>query len=499
MRSIGGYALGLLTSLLAGCAGGPGMDNMMVPDPSGPGGGGGGSSSSEIHDPEAKFLAGLPAGEEQMKRFCARTHQDRPFRGLCAPQRPTITNIVDLERVVGLFDDEDTPPQFALTSHSTSLVAHTVSSINPRAVIFTVPSRGPTDQANDGSFVADPGFITLGYARGDQFVEIATHDPQKDELHFYVVKFTQACNRQPGGCTPGDLFTPAVERGWTEWTVYEDEDLKNSVFDCRHCHQPDGPGTRKILRMQERRAPWTHWLRNNRNEPGGAALVADFRAAHDKDEDYAGIPGRMLDTPRSDPLVLEALVTNNSLSPQPNEFDTVRIEQEVKQSAPAQPVMNDPPGVSATWQAQYDRFVNGEGIPVPYHDVKVTDPRKLENMIDAYRAVMDGRAPRSSLPDLRDVFLDEALVGMGLRPKPGLDGRGILVQMCARCHNPKLDQNISRARFDVSRLDMLTQAEKDETIVRIMKPADDPLHMPPERTGSLSDEEKRRVIEFLRK
>ena len=55
--------------------------------------------------------------------------------------------------------------------------------------------------------------------------------------------------------------------------VYEDRDLANTLFDCLHCHQPDGPQSRKLLRMQERRLPWTHWFRNNKNEPGGETLA----------------------------------------------------------------------------------------------------------------------------------------------------------------------------------------------------------------------------------
>jgi len=301
------------------------------------------------------------------------------------------------------------------------------------------------------------------------------------------VRFIQACNA--GGCTPGDLLTPAIERDWGELTVLEDSDLRNSAFDCTHCHQPDGPSTRKILRMQERRAPWTHWFRNNRNEPGGVALLADFQRAHGSAEDYAGIPASLLDTPRSDPLVLEALISNNTVAPQPNEFVTGRIEQEVEGSAPRQPEQNVPEGSSSTWRQLFARAVNGQAIPVPYHDVKVTDPAKLAALSDAYRAFADGRAGKASVPDLREVFLADAERELGFRPAVGLTGRGILMQTCAQCHNQRTDRALSRALFDVSQLDTLSRAEKDKAIARLSLPEESTKVMPPHRFARLSADE----------
>ena len=298
------------------------------------------------------------------------------------------------------------------------------------------------------------------------------------------MRFTQACNG--AGCTNGDLLTPAIEKDWHDLTVYEDTDIKNTIFDCQHCHQPDGPSSRKLLRMQERRAPWTHWLRNNLNEPGGVSLLADFQKMHGTDEDYAGIPGNLIATPRSDPLVLEALVDNNSLSPQPNEFVGARIENEVDHSAPSQPSVNDPVGASATWDQIHQRAVAGLAIPVPYHDVKVTDASKVASMTTAYRQAISSGS-HASLPDIRDVFLDQGLSDLGFQPEPGLDGAGILVEMCQRCHNGTLDQSISRARFDVTNLSTLSRGAKDNAIARLR--AGGAKLMPPARFGSLSAQE----------
>jgi mono/diheme cytochrome c family protein len=477
--------LGALALALAACSSGSSGNDPSMPS---------GAPLTE-HDPEAAFFNGMPTGEAQLKILCARGSSDAAARGLCA--RPNLDSLVALERAVGLLGQPQ-PPQLALTGHSTSLVARSVSAINPRAIVFTAPTGAPSAQPNDGSFVEDPGFVALGFVRGEQLAEIAAHDPQTDQIHFYLIRYTQPCNRKNTGCTNGDLLTPAVEKNWRGWNVYEDVDLADTVFDCMQCHQPDGPGTRKILRMQERRAPWTHWLRNNQNQPGGETLLADFQAAHGTNEDYAGIPAAFIDTPRSDPLVLEALVDNNSLSPQPNEFNTQKIEQQVTQSAPAQPSVNLPMGQSAAWQQIFAVSQAGNAIPVPYHDVKITDPGKLAQMTSAYRAVAGGQQPLENLPDIRDVILDEALPDLGMRAQPGATGQQILQQMCQRCHNDKLDQSLARARFDVTKLATLPQSEKDAVIARIQLPSNSPKLMPPARFSSLTSDEIATVVAMLK-
>ena len=462
---------------LAGCGGAPAEMNDLIP----PG--------ATDQGPEAVFFTDLPKGDAQLTALCARNHADKVARGLCA--KTTVRSLGDLQHAVGLFDNAGAPPQFALTGHSTSLVARSVSAINPRAIIFTQPSMAPTRQQNDGSFVADPGFVALGFVRGEQFVELAAHDAQSDQINFYLVRFTQSCN-YVGGCTPADLLTPSVEKNWKELSVYEDEDLKNTVFDCRQCHQPNGPSARKMLRLQERRAPWTHWFRNNKNQPGGVTLLSDFQRAHGTDEDYAGIPAALLSTPRSDPLVLEALVDNNSVSPQPNEFNTGRIEGEVQNSQQSEPVMNVPPGSSQTWRQIFAQSVAGNAIQVPYHDVKVSDPQKLATLADAYRA-------GGAIPDIRDIFLAEAEPEMGFRPAVGLDGTGILVQTCSQCHNGRLDPSLSRARFDVANLSQMTRAEKDQAIARLQLAPDATRLMPPRRFARLSSAEIAAAVAVLQK
>src|SRR5206468_967816 len=158
-------------------------------------------------------------------------------------------------------------------------------------------------------------------------------------INFYLFKFEQACT-QTGTCTQGDLFTPALEQDWTGLTIYEDEDLTNTAFDCTQCHQTAGGDTKSFLRMQERQDPWTHFFKADRL--GGAALLADFHAAHGSAEDYGPIPAALID--KSDPSQLAGLVENNGGMIQPNEFQTLTIEAEVARSSPSQPALNNPMG-----------------------------------------------------------------------------------------------------------------------------------------------------------
>ena len=135
---------------------------------------------------------------------------------------------------------------------------------------------------------------------------------------------------------------------------------------------------------------------------------------------------------------------------------------------------------------------------MPYHDVKVTDPYKLEAAISAYQRYRRGELAPEALPDFRDIFPDDPkiLAELGFATEPGLDGEGVLLQACAQCHNDRLDQSISRADFiaDLSKLD---DTQRTNAMERIQLPIDDPLVMPPARFRRLSDEAKARLLEAL--
>lgn len=450
--------------------------------------------SNDPHDPQSEELPdplqGLTVGAAQLTKVCARGQQDRVTQALCG--NPTIGSVIDLQEAVGLgFADRSNTgknaaggnPGFAFLGHSSSAVAREVSAINPRAFIFP-PLQGAPARV--------PGWVVMGFVRGLPFVELAAEDPGSGAMTFYLVKFNLACEAG-NACKPGDLLTPAVEKGWTGWSLYQDEDLKNTILDCRQCHQPDGPSTKPMLRMQELADPWTHWFRNDR--PGGLALIEDYLHAHSDKEAYFGIAGGMIQT--ADGRALEDFVTGQGFGNQPNAFNSKQIESEVIASAGQQPGLNTPKGKSATWQRLYDASFAGQFIPVPYHDVKVTDPAKLTFATASYNDFVLGGSP-DNLVDIRRVFLDDALEEMGMRPKTGATGKEILVQTCAQCHNPKLDQSISRAKFDVTQLDSMSDSAKASAISRMKLPANDRLHMPPALFRTLPDAALQLAVDALK-
>lgn len=404
---------------------------------------------------------------------------------------PTPQGLADLLKQLGLdFKDpngkngEGGNPAFAILGHSSALTARKVSSIAPTAFIFTPPPA-------DGSKPKD--FTILAFDPGEQFVEIASYDPAGAVVNFYVVFFDQACTHAAGGCRPSDLLTPKLVTGWSNLRVYEDTTaLGNTILDCHVCHQPDRNAP-PILRMQEIAAPFTHWL--SKQTEGGRALFDDFHAAHGNAEDYGGIPATLID--QSDPSKLAALVTQAGFGAQPNPFPSAAVEAEAKAGATQQPLVNIPPGRSASWQSIYDAAVSGRFIAAPYHDVKITDPTKLSDMTAAYKRWSSGAS--ADLPDIRDVFLDVGLRDMGFAPKAGLDGRALLVQMCQECHHSKLDPMLSRERFLTDALDTMSRDEKDLAITRLQAPITSRLAMPPALFRTITDDERQKMIDELRK
>ena len=446
-------------------------------------------------------FAGLLAGQQQHDVLCARGNGDTVARAFCATStQPAIASLVDLQRLIGLdmkpgnsLIGQNGNPALAMVAHTTSIAIRSTSQINPRAFLFTPPASNTLRPTTP---IPNPTYVMMGFVRGEQLVELVSKDPSASgALRFYLFAYQQPCNTTTQGCIPADLYTPDAETGFTGYSLYEDVDIENTQFDCLHCHQPDGPGTRKILRMQELQFPWTHWVSNSAapDSRGNNTLRNDFVAAHAPSETYAGIPCTILDTTQASALginLVEAFVENNGFMAQPNEFLDKTILDEVVASNPAQPQSNVPPGVSATWRMLYASYLAGTAaIPPPYHDTRTTDPNKLPAMIAAYRAVMAGAMPRDQLPDIRDVLLDAALPDMTIHAAPSATGRQIVMQMCRQCHNSRLDQTITRARFNVDTLDALDRAERDEAIVRLRLPATSVRHMPPVRLRELSPSE----------
>lgn len=429
-------------------------------------------------------IANLPRGAQQLARLCARGGDDAVTDAFCSGKTPRVTSLVELLALL------DVDPRvysggsrgFAITGHSTSLSKRSVSAINPRVLFIHLES-------------ATEPLLAVAFARGETIVEIVTRDRVQHDLQFYLVAFELPCSLAGRECTPGELLTPAIERDWQGMDVYHEEDLKNTPIDCRVCHQTAGPGTAKILRMQEFETPWTHWF--DEQTRGGRALLADYDAAHGT-ESYAGIPGSLIIQARGG--LASAFVSIGGSQLQPNEFVSKRIEDEVELSAPEQPMSNLKRGESQTWRALYQAALRAEAIPVPYHDVKITDPVKLARMQQAYAEYRAGRLAQHALPDIRDVLPDDpnVLAETGFLLDERLDDRALLTAACGLCHNARLDQSLSRARFHTD-LERLSADEKQTAIDRLMLPADDPLAMPPRRIHAMTDAARARLVALLRK
>lgn len=445
---------------------------------------------ADMSKPEYREADVLATGAEQLKRLCGRGRADTVIDAFCV-EKAKVSSLLELRAAVGFESNENLLDHgFALTAHSTSLSLRVVSAINPR-IIFVRPQIRRETQNVD--------FVSLAFARGEQFAELVSRDRNTDLLQFYLVTFTQDCNDKPEGCSPGDLLTETVESNWRNVNVYAEEDLENTPVDCRTCHQTNGPGTEKILRMQEVEPPWNHWFW--RQAASGQTVLADYMAAKG-DEMFAGLNYKEIYS--SQPGLLSFALSAVGSGTQPNAFVSATIEKEVDESAAAkggdQPVDNSVPGTSKTWDAIYEKSKQGEAIPVPYHDVKVTDPKKLADMTQAYADYREGRLDRQDLPDLREVFLDDPArrAEMGLDTEPGMDGQAVLMQACGQCHNDRLDQTITRARFQVD-LSKLDREEKDKAITRLKIPTGEPHAMPPPQFRRLSDEARQRLISLLQK
>ena len=409
---------------------------------------------------------------------------------------PTPTSLQELLVVLGL-DFKDPKggngvggnPAFAILGHSSALTARKVSTITPTAFVFT--PLGP-----DGKPPAD--YLFLAFDPGEPFVEVASFSPAAQEVNFYLVLFDKACTSTPAGCGPNDLLTPNQTTGWRNLRIYESTTaLNNTIGDCRQCHIGNGKdvpdtGDKLILRMQELEAPFTHWF--SAKTAGGQALLADFHAAHGTAEDYGPIPAALID--KSAPELMASFVAAAGFRDQPNVFHSAQIEAEVARAAPQQPAVNVPIGASATWTAAYDAGASGQFIAAPYHDVKVTDPGKLARATALYRQVLAGQ-PLTE--DIREVFLDEAMVDLGFAPRPGMTGRALLAQQCGQCHHARLDPTLTRDAFLVDKLDQMSRAEKDLAIERIQLPIDTRLTMPPPLFHTLTAAERALMIAELRR
>jgi MYXO-CTERM domain-containing protein len=469
--------LAILTCLAAlGCS----DDNQpatpgVTPSAGGAAGSAGGTALPPVThlDPE---LGALGARAQTIDRICARNRGDAFASALCGSTgRPRISDLTSLLALLGLADQR----AFALTGNSTSLVAKSVSALNPRMLVFP---RVEDDLKPPATLTA------IGFVRGEQFVEIVSRDTASGDLNFYLLSFEQPCNYEPAGCDLASLLTEEIEHGWTEYSVYDHDDLEVTSFDCMSCHRPGPYGSKRILRMQELASPWLHWFpqRFVQHTESDRTLSAQFVAAHEHDTQYGGIPLSVLRNALDEGSAaqLEALVRAEGFADQPNPFDG-HIAKEAQT------------GASVTWQARFDAHLRGEAINVPYPGVDVTDPLKRDAAARSYRDVVQGLAGRETLLDIREVFSNDAALKLSFVPQPGADGKAVLLQMCSRCHDGRGNPALLKNRFNVRQLEAMSRTQKDTAIDRMQ--ATDSTRMPPWRAGSLTPEALQLAIAELSK
>lgn len=433
----------------------------------------------------------IEADAPERPTLCARPGADAIRDAFCSDTRPVIG---DLRALQDLLDVRPVPhapgqsPQLAamldpsavisnvvVLGHSTALGAKLVSPINPRVIIVG-------------------GETQLTFQRGVQQIELASRAREDGSYRFYLLRFTQACNERAEGCSPGDLFTPQIERDWTSVAIFDEEDLANTPLDCRQCHQRGR--ARSVLLMRELESPWTHFferaLFSRGGAPGvrGADLVTDFLAAKG-DESYAGVPASMFR--QTSAAILENLVPRD----QPLLFDTRKIEEERFPHGPGGYPAE--PRASATWDTAYEAFRRGEQLALPYLEQRATDPEKQARLTALYRRYVAGQIRADELPDLSDIFPDDPSIRarIGLQTEPDATPAETLVQACGSCHNDVLDQRLSRARFniDLSRLD---RRELSVAIERIERPRGTPGAMPPSEARQLDPQARTALLAFLK-
>jgi hypothetical protein len=397
----------------------------------------------------------------------------------CGETPAHVGNLADLHFGLGFLEPEVVGTIFGgavVISHSTALSGDVVSELNPRTIITK-------------------GQQFLAFSRGVQQVEFVAADRMKTgQINFYLLTFRQACNDAAGGCKPGDLYTPRIESDWLSFELEDDEDLKNTVSDCRQCHQRGLE--QPILLMRELVGPWTHFFGPDQEEPEGfpemtgTGLLQEYLRAKG-DERYSNLSVDVLRATVG--FTLQNLVTQQ----QPVLFDGSEIMNERWPWTEADGYP-ETPAKSTTWYSQYEAFKRGEQLPLPYFDPRVADHTKLQKLSAAYQAYRKGEMSAEELPDLGDIFPDDPQVRaeIGLQTEPDATPPEMLIQACGSCHNDVLDQDISRARFNVA-LGRMSRDEIAVAVARLKEPRDSILAMPPRGRRQIDAKGIEQLITYL--
>jgi hypothetical protein len=436
------------------------------------------------------YYAKLPTGAAQRQALCGRGNQDRFSRWYCAQPSPTIDSLKTVLTGLSL----NNRPLFAVNAASNSVFGRSVSSINPRAIIF---SASRVD------------YCAVGYSRGAGAVEVIGYDPVKQDLNFYLVRYGLACDANRS-CSNADRYLESNESGWTTADVYDDTDLKNTALDCLQCHQPGGIGTPRVLRMQELVNPWPHWLRANR---GSSVLLNQFLAAHlpgavaggrgvvtgigASDQRYAGISIDAYETPEvslGDPMAMQLqLIEGFGFDKAPSV-----VTYDGSKNNGDDPNYRGPP--DETWLSAYEQALAGRIMAPPYFGIDPFDPDKVQAAIEGYASALAGN--REQMPDVGALYRDGAQPFIGLVAPDAINGQAVSVKQvvtykCGTCHNG-LFPGISRNEFVADDFpDRLTAAQRARVLERINASDTSPLRMPPVLFGDLSGSQKAAIAGAL--
>jgi hypothetical protein len=447
---------------------------------------------SDAEHADAEPEQPLPVSRQDLPGFCQHPGADAVRDAFCGPEAPQIFGLHDLQRILELNFEEPGPEtidqqntisgystyrdrRVLLLNTSTALSANLVSTLNPRAIVLGQNS-------------------IFAFNRGIQRVELISRDREDRTSNFYLLSFEQDCNAAADGCAAGDLYTPRIESDWTRIRIENDEQLKNTPLDCRQCHQRGRE--QPMLLMRELDGPWTHFFMPDQDQPEGIpepSGVDVVRGYHDAkgDERYGGIPWDAIRATVG--FTLQEAVER----PQPLVFDGSTIMNERWPWTRDHGFASEPVP-SATWYSAYEAFKRGEHLALPYFDPFPSDPDKLAQLSEAYQRYRNGVIAAEELPDLADVFPEDpqTRAEIGLQSEPGATPAQTLVQVCGSCHNDVLDQQISRARFNID-LARLDRAELELAVIRISLPDDDPSQMPPREFRKLDNAARDPLIRYL--
>ena len=495
----------------------------------------------EGYPTEANLLDVLPQGEAQMDSLCSRLAagnvQSVVRDVFCTGTPVTVTNSEELLDVLGVpFNGPggrnaqmgygDGNPAWSVAGHSASLSRRIVNPINPRVIVHT-PALNHLDPV--------PGFVAVAFVRGEGFAEIITHDPLRDDLNFFLFKFDYRCagpsvsfyDPEDGkyyertDCTDEERFSEQYESGWSGYTIYAGEDLENTILDCLPCHESGlrtGATPRKRLLMFQLNSMWMHWMYDNHHfyewteNPLGMgpfhAMLQQYVAAHATDaqplgETFGGIPRGALYASR--PKALEDMVEANGYG---NGFDDTAYDANGSNTGLLEDYRALGMFNAYGWRELYALNLNGLMITPPARGELPYNSQKMAALIQNYSAYRNGETTK--FPDITDVYDEVSLAAVGLRVHPGLSAPEILMHACSQCHHDGLNQEVSRAKFQIgsaargqSGSDLgdyfarLTAAELGTLQNRINLPEDHIRAMPPGRLRTLDSAERAKVTEWL--